>query len=44
MGDTTWSTACASPPRRKPVPHVLQLVGIDALITRRPALEQALEP
>ncbi|MGW0874169.1 STAS domain-containing protein [Streptomyces sp. NPDC002740] len=29
---------------QKPVLHVLQLVGIDALITCHPTLEQALEP
>ncbi|MFH0180313.1 STAS domain-containing protein [Streptomyces cacaoi] len=29
---------------QKPVLHVLQLVGIDALITCHPTVEQALEP
>ncbi|MER5198928.1 STAS domain-containing protein [Streptomyces sp. NPDC002755] len=29
---------------QKPVLHVLQLVGIDTLITCHPSLEQALEP
>ncbi|MDQ0585379.1 STAS domain-containing protein [Streptomyces rishiriensis] len=40
-GDEGWVRIAAA---QKPVLHVLRLVGIDALITCHPTVEQALEP
>ncbi|MFJ1806729.1 MULTISPECIES: STAS domain-containing protein [unclassified Streptomyces] len=40
-GNEGWLRIAAA---QKPVLHVLRLVGIDALITCHPTLEQALEP